>query len=563
MLGPYLQAALVVLVGGETSEIYDGLRKYGIEGIAAYWDHFASLASSPLLICGICTAAIMAAARKKFYFLTLASLSMGLGWTVIDLSEPALRANEIFVSIICNIAGGFALALFSYVIHVKFAVLRGSFGVVPASVVRLAWLLWPPVTYFILSFSIFLSISFLIKIPTEQVSITLKAPLKGYYWVSEGCVDDKGCVPLRSEANNFGLLEELAGPGTSSLEIQNYAGPVSVAWRKNTQGDSSVQLRIAQGCVDRKDLEKLIKFPSTTDIKVSSLGFTLDEGFDYFRHFGSSALGRVKLEEPDEPVAFHLNPSKDSEKIELDRFISKGNVKIEETVSRHDYNFGMVMFDSKGKIISARNRSLLLKTSGKNLLLNFQFSGEKLKAGDDLRCEIVKVDKLDGVIVAKIKSPIANLIISVPAAETVSFLDMRNGEWEFKEVRGWVSAHDWPSVDRGYVKSGTLKQISVSGLVKNLQVSDFSLSDQIADIRIAGDLIGHVRGDSISFTGDARYIDVDGHRRMPTRWEALDVGYKIPILLGVPTGIWFALQLLINSLRQSVGRVWRPFKSYL
>jgi len=563
MLGPYLQAAAVVLIGGETSEIYDGIRKQGIEGIAAYWDQVVNLIHSPVLVCGICTAAIMAAAKKKIHFLTFASLSVAAGWTIIDVSDSALEMEVLLPSLLCNVVGGVALALFSYVVHVRFAEVRKLFGMASDGAVCIAWLLWPPFAYFSLSVAIFFFIAFIIKIPTEQVSITLDMPLKGYYWVSDSCGEEQSCSSRPAGEKKFGIMEELSGPGTSVLHAQSFGSPVSVKWLRKTPGESLVQVRVAQGCIERESFDGLLKLPPVSEMAASSLSFALDDGFHQFNHLGASPLGRVEIIESTEPVAFHLNPAKESGKMDLDRLVSDGVVRIEETISSHSYNFGLVMFESEGEVISGKNRDFSIHSPEGDLPISLRFFGENVRAGDELSCELVKVDNVRGTLVANISSPIANLIISIPSPESVSFFDMRSSEWSISKLRGWVSTHNWPSDERDFVRSGKLQQISVSGMVRNLQVSDFSISDRVADVRIAGDLTGYSRGESISFVGDARYVDVDGHRRTPTRWESLDAGYKIPILLGVPAAIWFVLQILINSVRQRVGRVWRSFRSYM
>lgn len=564
MLGPYLQATAVVLIGGESSEIYDGLRKYGVEGIAAYWAYVLELHKSPILICGLATAVGMAVAKNRSTFLIYASVAVAVGWTAMDINDLS-EGGEIGASLICNIVGGVALALYGYVVHVKFEKLSAYFGLGSKWVSFCLWAVWPFIAYVALSYSIFFVLSYIIKIPTEPVSVTFDMPVRGYYWVSDDCDEEAtGCGKSRSRGHKFGVMENISGRATSMLNIQGVGNPISLNWKKHSPNDVRIEFRVAQGCQGVKELAGLIAAPPFKVVSLPSLDIGLEGGFHHFRHLSPSATEKVLVSEPKDPVTFYISPSKDSSRIDVDRMIRGSQVKIEESMLRHDYSLGVLMVGFKDRRVEKEDRLVSFTSADDEVFsINFRLNEEGLRPDEEMKCRMVSVGDSGGSSELQVTEPLVNIIISVVRPSLTNFLGVSNDEWDLSGVDGWVSVHDLNVSDKGgFIDEGSLKQVSFSGLVKELQVGDFSVSDKVADVRISGDLVGQLRGGAITFTGDSRFVDIDGHRKSPTRWEALDVGFKIPILLGVPTAIWFVFQLLIGALRQNVGRVWRPFDSY-
>lgn len=573
ILGGYLQAVLVAIHGGERSTIYESLSSMGIESIPPYGEQLQYMFLSPLILCGLTTAIAMAVARSKVQFFVLTALSVGLGWTLIDVTVETEINVGLGVSVLCNFLGGFALALFAYVVLINTKPVTDHAGTSPLARVTV-WLLWPAFCLMLLSACAYFALSFFLKMPTMPLSVRLSSPVSGYYSVAnaDACqvvspaeADAETSDACRVESvgskaeKPFQIMRKATGDETRSLQWLGNAKGLSFGWDQRTSGHAGVQFRLSQGCVGKGDEGNPLSFPAFAESQSRSIKVSLDDSLVDFESVSGLPLGEVVLVDEEEPAMFWVLPSKsDSEKLSISRFLSNGTISIDENVGRHDYKFGLYPFTSSDGEVRVEERTINLSFEGeKSLTILVKMNERHVNMQDKMKCEPAPYVVQDSKFIVDATSPYVSLIVSVPPSEPQSFAQYRSNIATLAGINGWVGMEGWPVASSdGYITNGAVTQLSLAGRMDDLQVGERTFEGKVADLRISGDLTGRSKEGSIFFSGEARYLDIDGHRITATRWESLDSAVRTAIVIGVPTSLLFIGNVLISALRRPRKRVW-------
>ncbi|MCI2246603.1 hypothetical protein L3067_18480 [Xanthomonas sp. PPL568] len=574
VLGPYIQVASLVLISGDSSTLYDGFSTRGIEGVADYAAHIRSIFTSPLAIVGLASSMATALARTRKEFVLATALVIGIGWTIVDClpGDTAVAPSDMATNLIFNLLGGFLLAIFGCVAHAHFERVRNS---ISRGYLILVWMLWPCLAYLLLSASIFFAISFFVKMPVAFTSFKVDSPVQGYYSLD----DLKTCYGRNSDIEspssstcfqynkseygeeNFDVMGSTSPRPDQAIEWQGQSENTKFEWARKAEESTRLELRLAQGCMSKESVSKALKFDPFYVSDAKLLSIKPGKGSTGFRSVSRSVVDRVQILD-ESPGSFWINPSSSGiDKVDVRRFLARGVMSIHEGPGRHNYEFGFYPLRSDGAGVSLDPRLVSFSVDREVVNeLHIELKLASIYSEDEIKCEAIKVTRDGERYKALATSPYISLIASailprkLPATST-------KGEMKLAGLKGWASIDGWDKDDddQAYIESGKVAMLSVIGSITEIQVGDKLVDSKSNDLRASGDFQVRRQNGSMFVRGNAYFVEVNGHRLTPTRWEALDVGIRIPLMLGIPTAFYFILRLVISTLRLPGGRIWRGF----
>ncbi|MBV6837128.1 hypothetical protein KWH01_07535 [Xanthomonas campestris pv. merremiae] len=571
VLGPYIQVASLVLISGDSSTLYDGFSARGIDGVADYAAHMRSIFTSPLAIVGLASSMATALARTRKEFVLATAFVVGIGWTIVDClsGDATVVPLDMVINLIFNVLGGFLLATFGCVVHAHFERIRNS---ISRGYLSLIWMLWPSLAYLLLSASIFFAISFLVKMPMAFTSFKVDSPVQGYYSSDDlkTCYGRKSDIESPSSSTCFQSSKSEYGDETfdvmgstsprpdQAIEWQGQSENSNFEWARNAEESTRLELRLAQGCMSKESVSNALKFDPFYVSEAKLLSIKPGKGSTGFRSVSRSVVDNVQILD-ESPSLFWINPSSSGvDKVEVQRFLSRGAMRIHEGPGRHNYEFGFYPLKTDGEGLRLDPRSVGFSVDGEVVNeLYIELKLASVYSEDEIKCEAIKVAREGGKYKALATSPYISLIASAVLPRKLP-MPSTKGEMKLEGLKGWVSIDGWDKDnDQAYIESGKVTMLSVIGPITEIQVGDKLVDSKSNDLRASGDFQLRRQNGSMLVRGNAYFVEVNGHRLTPTRWEALDVGIRIPLMLGIPTGFYFILRLVISTLRLPNGRVWR------
>lgn len=582
--GPYLQLAVAFLVAGDSSSLATSLSSDGIDRFPTLAGYAEAAVWPPFLVSGLFCATAMSIAKTKRAFLFNACLSIAIAWTVLDVSN-GLSAQDLVISVVCNILGGLLLALFSYVAIVNFDVVR-SLGEHHKIVERAIWVAWPLASYLALACCLFFALRFVINTPDSSFSARLEPPINGYYAsnvqddcysmgtkesrvagnsersVPEGCKAADKKPALKDAKEYFGALEKIQPEHGNTVEWTGMGEGLSLVWRNDSKARALVSLRLLENCMTPDEIEKELGSKAAKEFKANSLEIKVDDALSHLFVVNPEQLRGVEVSEDSAINQFWILPSRDdAAKLEVQRFVTDGKLSTKEGLEKVHYGIDLLPFKREGDKLAVRSRTLRVRRDGDGEFrpIELSISQERPAASRNGLCRSLGVLDEGNAGKAEAIGPVINVVLSVSPART-SLLDDLNdtSSMTVTGLNGWVASDGWPksSLNR-FIDYGEVKYLSLFGAVKDVQIGDRSINTgATSTLQAAGSFHGRTDGTAILVSGDARRLSLNEHRLTQTRWEQLDAGVRIPIILGLPTAAYFLLRLVLSTLRRPRRRVW-------
>lgn len=583
--GPFLQAAVVLVIAGDSSLMYEGFTNRGIGGRPDISDLLAHALFSQLFAAGLVTAVAMALTNTKRAFLWSGTIVGAACWTFFDLLALPYSNAELIESLLSNIAGGFLLSIFSYVVIANFASVVSIVGG-NKILERVIWVLWPMACYLVLAIALYIIVGFLINIPTTQVSFKLEPPMRGYYTgkTSKGCrfagsgiadekrkkADTPACKPsseksTRSSGDRFGIMDRLSEKQANNLEWVGKANNFSFKWVKGIQEPVIAELRIVQGCRFPTDGTVAMNVAPFLRGPVSKLEILGNAGMSEFRIVQSDRPGDVTIEDMDglDISQFWLGPSdKDPEKLEVQRFLGNGKITVRESLRQISYEVGLFVFNTDDRELGADRRTFSLKLDGLKGVKSIVVSNTRSTVTPDevLTCKAVDVEADSNGFAADVSAPYASLLVTILPPKQISYASLAgNNDLVVAGLNGWASTSGWAKVSwTELVQTGQLGQLSFFGIFKDAQVGERQINASgTGTLAISGNMQVRTDGSALLLSGNASHALLNEHRITSTRWEKLEVEMRVAILLGVPTAFYFLLRLALSTLRRPIRKVWK------
>ncbi|WP_146095670.1 hypothetical protein [Xanthomonas arboricola] len=562
-LGPLLQAIILALLSGERSSIYDSENVGELVNVNTY---LTSVLWSPYLTGGVFSAVAMLMASTKRAVFISGTVAIGLSLSAIDLSADVVEG--LTVSILCNFAAGAILATLTLVLVLDNRIVR-RIANGNANVERIFWLLAPAAGCFALATILFFVLGFLTRVPTTPVSFRLEPPVNGYYVTNEGqqCragnKDElKQCGSVtengQSKFEFLGKFSESEGGGT---EFIGGGSGLKIGWSKKVEGSIKGSLWVTQGCTgENASYEHAIKSSPLYTGDISDLVITTDEGLSEFRVIAPK-LNEITVS--DGGIAqFWVNPSRDApDKIDVSRFLSNGNIQVSDKFKRTTFVLGLIALtgNKNGAVFKARSVNYSINGDDARVI-NFRMASEMIEARAVIACEGLKVTTQAGQMSATAKVPYVSLVVSFEAPEQLRLEEFgKLSHVTVSGANGWIQSSRYRKDQlHEAVTAGSFSQLSLIGVVRDLAVDGQSVSTgATSTLQLSGKMYARTDGPAILVEGGADYLIINGKRLSGTRWERLDAGVRIPIILGVPTAAYFLLSFAGATLRRPVRLVWR------
>lgn len=570
--GPYVQSAFTSFLSGSKSSLYAGMSAAGIGSFPSVLDYIRQAFWPPYLISGIVVAAVIAWLNKKAQFLIGVSASVATCLTAIDIFNSA-AGYGLVVSIVCNVLGGVILALLSFLIVSKISIVhRVSEG--NRYLERVIWTIYPGACLVTLAALLYFVLSFLIRIPTEPVSVRLTPPISG----TISAVDPLRCdsytgttVSLEKcyakhiaskHDEDFGVLHKFLPADARKSTWIGLGKKLSFEWQKNNGNAISTTFFMAEGCTDERQLGKLLKTSSAHLHAEPALRYIkVDDGLSQFRLLGPGSVKRIETGDSHTAVSeFWITPNaSDTSKIDYKTFVYDGFFKVTDDFDDFSYAIGLLLFGGDNGAPKPRRLRIGSIKDSKPQYINIRVNQKSADPNAAVKCRLLPVKKVNDGYLAIASEPIANLVISVKHGKHVSYADIEKPDILIASgVNGWISSDgfDKSRIDLG-MQTGSTGMISVFGGIDDVRVSGKDVATgPTSTLQITGSLFVVSDGPSLMVTGDADYMTLNNQRLTHTRWESLDTALRVPIVFGVPTVLFFLVRLLGEELRKARRHLW-------
>lgn len=569
--GPLVQAIVVAFFSGHTSSLYDGENVGQLVNAETYIE----AAVWPLyLAAGLISAIAMVQASTKKSVLACGTIAIGTSLTVIDAF--AVSTEGMAVSVLCNFAAGFLLATFTLTLALNSKVVRHlSSG--SLRIERVLWILWPFVGYLMLASILFFVLSFLTTIPATPASFRLEPSLNGYYVTSESetCKEsrtqDKSQrrCELTSNGTNkernrtrdaFAVLGKFKSVDKGNVEFIGGGDGLTFEWTKGVASPVTGSLWITQGCVKKDHIREAMKSKPIFRGELRSLRIALDEGLSEFRVLGPKLQ---EFEVVDDNIAqFWVNPlGEDTDRLEVSRFLGKGVIRTSDRFDAATYELAFFPLNGNEKGSVYQSRRITYAVNGADSEnLDISMESKLVSPNATITCEPLPTRAVEDGLSASASTPYVSLVISIDPPKLINLEEAnRSNHVTVSGANGWIKSSGYRKADlHEAILGGSLSQLSLLGVVKDLVIDGHAVSTgETSTLQLSGKLEGRTDGPAILMEGNVDYLILNGKRLTTTRWEQLDAGVRIPVILGVPTAAYFLLNFVISTLRRRARKVWR------
>lgn len=576
--GPYIQSAFVSFAAGDKSSLYGGMYEQGIGVFPSAGEYIRAAFWSPYLLCSFAIAVASVWLNTKRLFILGVTLVTFIGLTAIDLfTGDKLSIHDLAVSVTCNAVGGFIFALTSFVIASNATIVR-----VIANGNKLAervlWVIWPAACYVVLASVLFFALAFIIKIPSTPVSVRMTPPVSGYFStknltqcsqdesskdVATACRTPSKISNRKDSKDDFDFLKLFSVAKDGEFKWVGASKGMSARWLKSNATTVGGDIRIVQGCMSSDQVKKMLKSPILEKVSLSQMGIEIDDGLSDFELLDPEHVGSVSVRDDDDWLSqFWIVPSgNNAAKLDAQRFVTKGSIQIEDRFREFSYAFTLYPFSAEKEKSFLKSRQLTLTHIGtaekKSITVNFDPGLVTPDAA--MKCQALKLQSAGSGYVATATEPLITLIVSVDRAEKIPYGAFdKPDQLQVSGLNGWASSdgNEKSSLDRLF-QGGNLTQLAVFGALKEVQINDKSIATgPTSTLQLAGKLFGRSDGDSVIITGNADFMLLNDRRLTSTRWEDLDTGVRVPLILGIPTALYFFINLLRSALRRKMRHVW-------
>lgn len=379
---------------------------------------------------------------------------------------------------------------------------------------------------------------------TSKVDFTMKMPVYGDYKV-----DKKSNI-------NYGLFSK------TDQDIQNKIGNITwngfsenflLNWKKNVNDKTyKAEIRVIDEC-DENDKESinniLLNSPTYTMENINKIKLIVNDGA-----FGMSILpasrnnGIITLTN-DEQIKFNIDKSKKKE-YELSRImLPSTNLNHSSWEDKATYMIVLPNIGGSSSKVKIINRKVNLDVDNKNIEINLV--AKNIDSDKKMKCKALQESK-DGTY--NLNSLFGGVILTIQEfnkSKTLnSLLSAEDEETLIKGIGGWMIADKVNNQDiHKYIHDGELKSINFIAPLQELYIDENENKIRHSSSHVLVDeanLTGEITENGlIRFTGSSKAIYINGKRGNLSRWEKIDVTYKIAIatLLG---GI---ILLLFNRVR--------------
>ena len=514
----------------------------------------------------------MIQATTKRSLLAWGATTIGSSLTVLDVL--AAGTEDLAVSILCNFSAGFLLALFTLTLALNSDVLRRCSGGNSRLEIAL-WVLWPFTGYVTLATALFLALSFLTTVPTTPLSFRLEPSLNGYYVTREdascGKFQDAGdelnssCQPTRLDSSVqtstvLSILGNFEGADNGDVAFIGGGKGLTFQWTKGVTAPVTGSIWVAQGCAKKDQIGEAIKSEPIFQGDLARLDITLDEGLSEFRVIAPKRQGITVHD--DDIAQFWVRASEDSDRLEISRFLGLGTIRTSDRFEGATYEIALFPLTGNDEGPAYRPRQIIYNiNNGAQQKLDFAMESKLFSPKAEMTCEPLPTRTAGGALYASAKVPYVSIFVVIDHPKLANLDDAnRANQVTVSGANGWITSSGYAKADlHEVVSSGSLTQLSLIGAVKDLSIDGLTIpTGTTSTLQLRGRMQGRTDGPSILMQGRVDYLIFNGKRLTTTRWEQLDTGVRIPLILGIPTAAYFMFSFGALTLRKRVKRVWQP-----
>ncbi len=390
-------------------------------------------------------------------------------------------------------------------------------------------------------------------VTTSKIDLTMKLPIYGSFKAEKKLNHNFG--PFASTDLNFQKKE-------GNFVFTGFSEDFSLDWKKNVNDKAyKAEIRVLDECYeeDAKTIKKVLSNPPTYTIEnINKISLDVNNGTYEMSLFpiSSSKSGVISLVDKKE-VNFNIEKSK-KKGYELTRVIDPSTeLNHNSWIDKTSYvlffpNFGVT--DSKVELI---NRNVHLNTGIQDI--NITLMAKTVDLDKKMKCKTLQKSKNDNY---HLNSVFGGMILTIQefnnSQTSVLYSTSDEEKTQMRGIRGWMIVDEVSKNDLSkYIQNGNLHSFNVIAPIKEIYIDEQEKKvGQSSNHVVAhdGNLTGEITEDNlIRFTGTSKAIYLNKKRANLSRWEKVDIAYKlalIPILGVIITFLANRVRLIVTENRQ-------------
>lgn len=386
-------------------------------------------------------------------------------------------------------------------------------------------------------------------VSTSKIDLTVDIPANGFYSINRADV-----APNQSEFGPFSV----PSPNPERFSWVGFAKNLSIklALDKNIEiGGYNIDVRLLDGCVPSvAAYRRALTQPATYSIGIAkNIKITVDDGQTEFSILENKE-DNGKFSVSNQDVEMFTISESGHDKYAVTRFVdSPAEITHSSWSKSATYALSLANIDASDEKSTLKDRHIQLLSDGK-LVNIYMRPNRSASASEEIGCRVFKRYRDNEY---QTRGILSGIILSIrrPDIKPSGYNFETNNRTEIKGASGWLTVSDLERQNIGdYISSGSLQSLGIRAPVRELYLdgNKYDVGSSYSSVHLLKSKInGHIAEDGrLRFSGTSAVIYVNEARASLSRWEKLDIGYKLALLGLMPGAIFFALiriKRVINS----------------
>lgn len=386
---------------------------------------------------------------------------------------------------------------------------------------------------------------------TSNVDFTIKIPVHGNYEVD------------KKSNQHFGLFSntnQTIQNKTDDISWSGFSKSFLLDWKKNvTNNTYKAEIRVIDECDEnyKESINKiLLKTPTYSIENINKIKLIVNDGgyhMSVLPVFGTNGI--ISVVADNEKIPFIISKSNKKGYIISRKISPLTTLKHTRWENKATYYIGLPNFNESNSKIKVINRNIDLDIGDEKIKINLV--AKNVNPDKKMECKGLQKSKNDVYSLNSLFGGIVLTIQELNQSKTLSsLLSVDNEETLIKGVGGFIRANDVSNRDiRKYIQTGELKSLYLKAPLQELFIDDNECKVRQAPSSIQvneGNLSGEITENGlIRFTGSSKAIYINEKRANLSRWEKVDIVYKMALGASLMGIIFFLFKRLYFVLTQN------------
>lgn len=395
-------------------------------------------------------------------------------------------------------------------------------------------------------------------VTASKIDLSVKFPVQGAYGIDHRDNDN-------IDKNN--TLSSYLTPNVQHYFWTGFSKDFSLEWEKNLNRKSGMykaEIRVLDGCsIQEKDnvSKAMIASPTYVIDNIHNIKLTVDDGFlNMYILRNTSDNGKIWTSngEKTQIEIFEVKKLK-NKSYDLIRFLNDPT-QIKHSLWTHEASYVLIPSNIDSNLSSSetslKNREVHLQIGNQIFKINLvPNSNVKINSNVKSKCKVLPQSK-SGIY--NLNSIVGGMTLTIRESNATNIIFPKSSNSDETHIYGFTGSMNVNEIDRNelstYFNNAQFKLLNLSAHIQELYIDENEYKQSISSSNIfvnKAKIKGQITEEGfLKFTGTAHAIYVNENRVNLSRWEKLNIAYKIALytfVTGVLGFIFTRLRYILNE----------------